>query len=108
MQHIKSDEALSCCITACMPQAFTVGPCVLTICLPCFCAGHEGQGLVPGASLRERDFVYVTFTTVGRHQLATASRVWRKVHRPRFQICQPSRIHVTFSQGPSSSRMHIG
>jgi hypothetical protein len=35
---------------------------------------------MPGASLQGLDFVYVTFTTVRRHQLATASRVWRKVH----------------------------
>ena len=29
------------------------------------CAGRDGRGLVPGASLRGQDFVYVTFTTVG-------------------------------------------
>lgn len=41
--------------------------------------GPPGGGIVPGALLHGRDFVYVTFTTVGRHALATASRVWRKV-----------------------------
>ena len=54
---------------------------------------------MPGASLQGRDFVHVTFTTVGRHQLATASRVWRKVHPPHFRICWSLRTLYQWCHG---------
>lgn len=42
-------------------------------------AERQGDGIVPYASLRGQDFVYVTATSADRHALIAVSRLWRQV-----------------------------
>jgi hypothetical protein len=61
-----------------------------TCCAPF--AERLGDGIVPWASLRGQDFVYVTATSADRHALIAASRIWRQVQL--IQYAQ-TRSHCT-------------